>query len=452
MARMLGRERFVEQGATGSDETTRALARIARPLEGADDLDPLLARVGDARYVLLGEASHGTHEFYAWRSEITRMLVREKGFRFVAVEGDWPDCERVNRYVKGRPGAGSSAREVLRAFERWPTWMWANEEIVRLAEWLRDENAGRPEEQKAGFFGLDVYSLWESMQAVVAYLERVDPTAARAARRAYECFAPYGDEPQEYARATLLVPTSCEDEVVHMLNDLRRHAPSYAEDSAEAFFAAEQNALVVRNGELYYRTMVRGGAASWNVRDLHMVETLERLMAFHGPDAKAIVWEHNTHVGDARFTDMAESGELNVGQVVRQHHARDEVVLVGFSTHHGSVIAGEEWGAPMEVMRVPAARRYSYDELLHDARAGEDLLVIAPDEPDLPPELLDARGHRAIGVVYRPVFERYGNYVPTVLLRRYDAVLFVDETRALSPLHMPARREAELPETYPTGL
>ena len=432
-----------------SESLTAHLSEIESSLRDEGDLDPLLEAIGDARYVLLGEASHGTSEFYLWRERITRRLVEEKGFSFVAVEGDWPDCYRVNRYVKGYAGAGDSAHEVLHAFERWPTWMWANEEIVALAEYLREHNAGVPDERRVGFYGLDVYSLWDSMAAVERYLKRVDPEAAKRARRAYGCFDPYGEDVQEYAMATALVPTSCESEAVAMLSELRRGAPQYREDGREAYFNAEQNALTVRNAELYYRTMVRGGPDSWNVRDNHMVETLERLMAHHGPDAKAIVWEHNTHIGDARATDMARAGMVNVGQLVRQRHEREGVLLVGFASYQGSVIAGEEWGAPMQRMPVPPARSGSWEEILHEESAADRLLLFTGDEPE---ELLEPRGHRAIGVVYRPAHERFGNYVPTVLPYRYDALLYLDHTSALRPLHLTERQDGEAPETFPSGM
>jgi erythromycin esterase-like protein len=336
--------------------------------------------------------------------------------------------------------------------------MWANREVAELAEWMRHHNERLPEDWTVGFYGLDVYSLWDSIHEVSAYLEHVDPEAARAARRAYQCFDPYYEDVQEYARATALVPTSCEDEVVAALRALRSKAPEYKADGREAYFNAEQNALVARNAELYYRTMVRGGPTSWNVRDRHMVETLERLMAHHGPRAKAIVWEHNTHIGDARFTDMARAGMVNVGQLVRQTREADGVVLVGFGTHHGSVIAADEWGLPMERMRVPDARPGSYEDIFHRVGIPDFLLVFGEgrDARGLDAGGLDAagepRGHRAIGVVYDPRHERWGNYVPTILTRRYDAFVFDDETRAVDALHMPVRVDGEVPETYPSGV
>lgn len=432
-----------------SEPLADRLRRIARPLTDDDDLDPLLERIGDAHVVMLGEASHGTSEYYTWRDRITRRLISEKAFDFIAVEGDWPDCYTVNRFVKGYDGAVSDAREVLHAFSRWPTWMWANEEVVALAAWLQRHNAHRAPDRQVGFYGLDVYSLWDSMQVVLEYLDRIDPEAARTARTAYGCFDPYHDDAQEYAMATAVVPTSCEDETIAILRELRRKAPHYAEDGREAYFNAEQNALVARNAELYYRTMVRGGSKSWNVRDTHMAETLERLLAFHGTDAKAVVWEHNTHIGDARATDMAAAGMTNIGQIARETWGAGSVVLVGFGGYEGTVIAGSGWGEPMERMRVPPAREGSWESLLHDA-VGDDLLMLTADLAGAA-DFDEPRDHRAIGVVYHPSRERYGNYVPTVMTARYDAFIHLERTTALRPLHMPARLDGEAPETYPTG-
>jgi erythromycin esterase-like protein len=435
-----------------------ALRRAAHRLGSAADLDPLLEAIGDARYVLLGEATHGTSEFYAWRTEISRRLIQEKGFAFIAVEGDWPDCYRVNRYVKALADSGVSAEEVLHAFSRWPTWMWANREVVELIEWLRSHNQRVPVEERVGFYGLDVYSLWESMAAVVEYLDRVDPTAARAARRAYGCFDPYYDDAQAYARATALVPTSCEDEAVEMLHRLRSRGSVFPADGHDSYFNAEQNALTAVNAERYYRAMVRGGPSSWNVRDNHMVDTLDRLVSHHGERAGAIVWEHNTHIGDARFTDMARHGMMNVGQLVREAYGespgRDEgVMLVGFGTHRGTVIAGEEWGEPMQRLPLPPARPGSWEDVLHQALDGEDALLIFDGSDDGGiPGLGQKLDHRAVGVVYDPNTERWGNYVPTIIPRRYDAFIFVDQSSAVDPLHLPATVGPDVPDTYPSGM
>ncbi len=447
MARL---RRIEEAAAPASADLRAALRSLALPLRAAGDLDPLMERIGDARCVLLGEASHGTHEFYLWRAELSKRLIVEKGFSFIAVEGDWPDCYRINRYAKGYPDAGISAEEVLCAFDRWPTWMWANNEIADLVEWLRTENRSRLEAQKVGFYGLDVYSLWDSLHEVMKCLQRAAHEALPAARRALRCFEPYAEDAQEYARATVLVPESCQEEAVNLLREVRRAAQVSRSDGPEARFVAEQNALVVKNAETYYRTMVRSNAASWNVRDRHMAETLDRLLEHHGPHAKAIVWAHNTHVGDARFTDMADAGEVNIGQLARERYGEPRVVLVGFSTHRGTVIAAREWDAPMREMRMPIARPSSWEDVLHDVSPGDQFLLFDPAR--LPQEFLRWRGHRAIGVVYHPEYEWYGNYVPTVLPRRYDALLFVDESRALDPLPVGGWDKKDVPETFPTGV
>jgi erythromycin esterase-like protein len=321
---MVRRHRRYEQvQPTVTNELLTAVRSLSLPLQTPADLGPLLDRIGNARFVLLGEASHGTHEYYRWRDALSRRLIEEKGFSLIAVEGDWPDCYRVNRYASGYADAGDGARDVLHAFERWPSWMWANEEIAVLLEWLRRHNDGLPEAEKVGFYGLDVYSLWGSLYQVLGYLGRHDAKALPAARSAFRCFERYGEDAQEYARATRWVDESCEDEVVALLSELRRSVLDHPGDGREAHFNAEQNGLVVQNAERYYRTMVRGGPESWNVRDRHMVETLERLMRHHGSEARAIVWEHNTHVGDARFTDMAGDGMANVGQLVRERHGAE---------------------------------------------------------------------------------------------------------------------------------
>jgi erythromycin esterase len=426
------------------------------------DLDPLLEHIGNCRYILLGEASHGTSEFYILRAEITKRLITEKGFSFIAVEGDWPDCYRVNRYVKGMANSGSSAYKVLHAFSRWPTWMWANREMVNLIEWLRSYNRVQKDDRKVGFYGLDVYSLWESLDAVMQYLRKNYPDAMKSAIEAYRCFEPYGKDVEGYARATAFIPESCEDEVMEMLIELMHKASEEGDgrlkeedDGQEAYFNAEQNAVVAKNAELYYRTMMHGGAASWNVRDHHMMNTLERLMKFHGNDAKSIVWAHNTHIGDARATDMARAKMVNLGQLAREQAGRENVVLVGFGTYKGSVIAAKEWGEQMERMPVPSAIDGSWDNFLHslDDNIGWNKLLTFDDiDKKEASSLLESKGQRAIGVVYNPSYERYGNYVETILPIRYDAFLFIDETHALHPLHMPVSPDEELPETFPTGL
>lgn len=416
-------------------------------LEHADDLDPLMERVGDARYVLLGEASHGTHEYYTWRSEITKRLIKEKGFKFIAVEGDWPDCFNINRWIKGYTGAGDSIEDVLHQFDRWPTWMWANWEIAALAKWLRSYNNKLIPGDKIGFYGLDVYSLWESMELIVEYLEKEDPEAAEYAKKAIDCFEPYGEE-ETYAAALSMMKPSCKEAVVKLLQEVRQKAPHYDHDP-EARLNAEINALVAVNGEKYYRTMASFGGNSWNVRDLHMVETLNSLMDFHGQNAKVIVWEHNTHIGDARATSMADRGMLNVGQLVREQHAPEDVVLVGFGSYQGSVIAGRSWGATMQEMEVPKAKQNSVEEILHTA-SPENKLLIFDHKPGLKEHFRGWLGHRAIGVVYNPEAER-GNYVSSRFTERYDAFLYIDKTRALHPLRMKPNGHLA-PDTFPFGL
>ncbi len=414
-------------------DSTDDVRSLARPLRTEADLDPLMERIGDARIVAIGEASHGTHEYYAWRAALTRRLVTEHGFGLVAVEGDWPDCARVDRSVRLRPGADEDPRSALDAISRWPTWMWANDDVVDFCRWLRDHNAARPAAERVRFAGLDVYSLWDSMHELLAWVQDNEPGHVEAARRALHCFEPFGEDGAEYAFASRFAPSTCEETVVDLLRRLCEERGSASDaDDADDRFDAEQNAAVVAGAERYYRAMVGGSAESWNVRDVHMADTLDRLLAHTG--ARAVVWEHNTHVGDARATDMADAGMTTLGQLLRERHGTDDVVLVGFGGHRGGVVAGSEWGAQMERMTVPPARGGSLEDLLH-REVGRDALVVVPRGGR--PAWLDRRlGHRAIGVVYRPERERWGNYVPTVLGERYDAFLHLEETRPLQPLHL----------------
>ncbi|MDI6102251.1 erythromycin esterase family protein [Actinoplanes sp. NEAU-A12] len=412
------------------------VASIARPLRDPGDLEILLDRAAQARVVMIGEATHGTHEFYQWRAALTRRLILERGFSFVAVEGDWPDCERVNAAVRGD---GAGPREALVGYDRWPTWMWANEETVDFACWLHALNESRAPDDRVGFHGLDVYSLWESMREILTWLREHDPEAVPAALDAYRCFEPYNEDPNAYGWATRFLPAACENKVVAMLAEVR-----------DRDFGVWQNAEVVAGAERYYRTMVHGGPGAWNIRDRHMDETLDRLLRRYGPEAKAVVWAHNTHVGDGRATDQAEQGEVTIGQLARDRYGADRVVLVGFGTHHGTVVAGAGWGAPMEVMGVPAARRGSLEEVLQN-HAPPAALFVFGDQGPRPDLLTTVLPHRAIGVVYRPERERWANYVPTVLGERYDAFLWFAETRALLPLHT-LRVDVHEPETYPSGV
>jgi erythromycin esterase-like protein len=443
------RRYFTKEVALDENEAVNRIREKSHPVYMMDDLAPLMKRIGDAQIVMLGEASHGTHEYYTWRSYITQRLIKEKGFNFIAVEGDWPDCYRLNRYIKNYSNAGADAKEVLSEFNRWPTWMWANWEIVALAEWLSVHNKSASFSKKIGFYGLDVYSLWESMESIMNYLKKVDPSALKVAEEAWECFEPYRkEEGQSYARASQFVPDICTNEVIDLLKEIRHKLPQYNTDH-ENVFSAEQNALVAVNAEKYYRAMIAGGPHSWNVRDRHMADTLERLLSFHGKYAKAIVWEHNTHIGDARATDMADEGMYNIGELARLQHHDEGVVLVGFGSYKGTVMAGHSWGAPMRTMDVPPARNGSWEYLLH--MAGEENKLILMDELMDDIFMENHIGHRAIGVVYNPQYEQYGNYVPTILPMRYDAFIYLDETKALHPLHIKPDGH-QLPDTYPFGV
>lgn len=418
----------------------------ALPLKAVHDLNPLMERIGDARIVMLGEASHGTHEYYTWRTRLSKRLITEKGFDFIAVEGDWPDCYKINRFIKHYSPQPDHATHVLKQFRRWPTWMWANWEVIALVEWLHEYNRRLANHERIGFYGLDVYSLWDSLHEIRNYLKKMDPAILQDAERAFRCFEPFkGDEGQSYARATQLLPTTCEDEVIQMLTQIRSRMESYDHDM-ESAFSTEQNALIAVNAEKYYRSMVGGGPDSWNIRDQHMHETLERLLEFHGRRSKAIIWAHNTHIGDATATDMADEGMFNIGELGRKAFGRDNVVLVGFGSYKGKVIAGSSWGADMQEMRVPEAMSGSWEELLHEASPENKLLLMNKLETLNDEDL----GHRAIGVVYNPKYEQYGNYVPTRVPLRYDAFMYIEETKALHALDVHADTH-KMPETYPFG-
>jgi erythromycin esterase-like protein/predicted phosphoribosyltransferase len=440
--------------------TTTATVKLAlMPLpDGEPDRRALLDLVGDAHLVLIGEASHGTHEFYEQRARMTRWLIEDNGFSAVAAEADWPDAYRVNRYVRGR-SEDSTAEEALRGFERFPSWMWRNEVVLDFVGWLRDHNEhdGRSEPAKAGFYGLDLYSLHRSIHEVVSYLERVDPIAASRARERYACFDHYGGEAQSYgAAAAFGAGESCEREVVEQLIDLRRHGPEYTQGDGliaeDEFFYAEQNARLVKEAEQYYRTMFAGGASSWNLRDRHMVDTLDALTQHlsrqRRQPAKVVVWAHNSHVGDARATEAASRGELNVGQLVRQRHSGD-CVLIGFTTFTGTVTAADDWDGPAERKRVRPALPGSFERLFHEV--DEKAFWLAFERaPQAAESLRSARLERAIGVIYRPRTERLSHYFRCRLADQFDAVMHVDDTRAVEPLERTARwDEGELPETYP---
>ena len=431
-------------------ERIALLKHSATPLENNADLDPLMDCIGEAKYVLLGEASHGTHEYYTWRARITQRLIQEKGFSFIAVEGDWPDCYRLNRYAKGYQEAGNDIYSILSEFNRWPTWMWANWEVAAFIDWLKNYNERFLADKRIGFYGLDVYSFRESMESIIQYLEKNDAEALKVAQKAMACYEPYSkDEGQTYARASAFVPELCEKEILDLLTTIIKKAENYNSDP-ENVMSTEQNAHVARNAEKYYRAMIRNDAASWNIRDHHMVSTLERLMKYHGPEAKTIIWEHNTHIGDARATEMAAQGMINVGQLVREKYATEDVVSVGFGSYKGSLVAARSWGDRMRKMSMPEAIKGSLEHDFHLAAEGKNKLLLLNkirEEPCLSSYI----GHRAIGVVYNPEQERFGNYVETILPKRYDAFIFLDETSALHPIQIEPDG-SEIPETYPFGM
>jgi erythromycin esterase-like protein len=421
-----------------------------------EGLRPLIDAIGDARLVLIGEASHGTHEFYSTRAEITKALIAERGFSLLAVEADWPDAYRVNRWVRGvSDEAGPEA--ALDDFTRFPRWMWRNVDVVAFVAWLRKHNVSQPVSQRTGFYGLDLYSLHRSIEAVLAYLRKVDPDAAERARYRYGCFETFGEDPQAYGYASSFgLSRDCEKEVTSQLLELQRRALDYASRdgriAADDYFFAEQNARLVANAETYYRAMFAGRAESWNVRDQHMMETLEALLTHasqHGEPARAVVWAHNSHLGDARATQMGTAGELNLGQLVRERYGRN-AWLIGFTTHTGSVTAARNWGDPAERRHVRPSMAGSYERLFHDAGVAQFLLFLR--EGRVPETLWAERLERAIGVIYRPESERVSHYFRARLPEQFDAVLHIDQTSALKPLERWAHDEVDLPETYPYGV
>ncbi|HMJ66151.1 MAG TPA: erythromycin esterase family protein [Candidatus Binatia bacterium] len=409
--------------------------------------------------MLIGEASHGTHEFYHARAEITKRLIVEKGFNAVAVEADWPDAYRVNRYVRGHSNDPDADR-ALSGFKRFPTWMWRNRVVVQFVEWLRQHNQDvREEDAKTGFYGLDLYSLNASIEAVLAYLDRVDPQAARKARRRYACFEDFRQDNEGYGYAADIgLAESCEDEAIAQLVELQKRAAEYAQRDGriaeEDVFSAEQNARLIRNAEEYYRSMFRGRVSSWNLRDRHMMETLRALLVYFAkrvPQPRVVIWAHNSHLGDARYTEMGERGELNLGELVREDFGHN-AVLIGFTTYTGSVTAASDWGAPAERKRVRPALRDSYEDLFHNLKLPAFLLDMR-DDADVHTELRERRLERAMGVIYRPETERFSHYFEAALSDQFDAVIHYDETQAVEPLEPSATwRGGEPPETFPTGV
>lgn len=437
-------------GTSRSQSLATMIADAAEALPAFDDpaFGRLFDRFADRKVVLLGEASHGTTEFYRARAAITRHLITHHGFTIVAVEADWPDAATVDRYVRHRPARANAERP----FQRFPTWMWRNTDVAALIHWMREHNAGvSATDACAGFYGLDIYNMSGSIGAVLEYLDRVDPEAARVARERYGCLTPWQKNPATYGRAALTKGyAECEAAVIEQCRALLGKRLDYSREDGDAFLDAAQNARLIASAERYYRIMYYGGAESWNLRDTHMFETLEHLLEAKGPGAKAIVWAHNSHIGDARFTDMGVTrDELNVGQLCREKFGR-EAALIGFGTHTGTVAAATDWDGDMEVKRVNPSRADSYERQFHDSGKGRFLIDLSPGRHEpLRRRLAEPRLERFIGVIYRPETELWSHYSQAVLPEQFDAFVWFDETRAVTPLGPEHHRG--MPETYPFG-
>lgn len=459
----LGEVRFVPLiGAHGwaEDKGTDALVEpksipalirdAAEPLSDIDDpaFGALFDRFADARVILLGEATHGTSEFYRARAAITRRLIEQYGFTIVAVEADWPDAASIDRYVRHKP----PWPDLDPVFQRFPTWMWRNRDVEEFTAWLRGHNSPLPMEERAGFYGLDLYNLNGSIRAVTAYLDRVDPQAAAIARERYGCLTPWRSDPAGYGRMALSEGyAKCEEGVVSMLRDLFAKRMDYAAADGEEFLDAAQNARLIASAESYYRVMYYGNAESWNLRDMHMFDTLELLLAAKGPDSKAVVWAHNSHIGDARFTEMGQArGELNIGQLCREQYG-EEARLIGFGTHDGTVGAATDWDGPMEIKQINPSRPDSYERLAHDSGVDRFLLDLREGvHANLRERLAEPRLERFIGVIYRPDTERWSHYSAAILPRQFDGWVWFDRTSPVEALPTTSLVGAE--ETYPFGL
>lgn len=415
-----------------AEKLVRAIQKYSHPLNEFQDLDVLLQEAENKKYVLLGESSHGTSEFYQVRAELSKRLIEDKGFTFIAVEGDWPACQKVNQYIKGWDRTYSHAKEVLQSFNRWPTWMWANEEMIDLIEWLKEFNQKKPRNQMVGFYGIDIYSLWESMDEMINYLKKTNSPELESARKTFACFEPFNRQGEKYGVSATFYGEDCYEEVIKLLTDISLKRYTY-DDHEESGLNLEVNALITANAENYYRTMIINDNESWNIRDHHMVEVLNRIMSFFGNQAKGIVWEHNTHVGDARATDMADEGIVNVGQLLREQEGTESLFNVGFGTHRGSVIAASSWGDRYKKMITPPAKAGSWEDLLYKAGAKNKILVFNDENRH---EFNQTIGHRAIGVVYNPMHEHLGNYVPSRISERYDAFVYINDTNAVRPIRV----------------
>ncbi|MFU8843776.1 MAG: erythromycin esterase family protein [Bacteroidales bacterium] len=416
----------------GDDERSfkKLIANCAIPLENSGSLDPLIEMSSGRKLVLLGEATHGTREFYAWRDSITRRLISETGFNFILVEGDWASLFLLNRYVKGHSDF-STATEVVQQFNRWPSWLWRNQEVVALAEWLRDFNQQRPPERKVGFYGMDVYDEWSSFDELMTSLEAYDANLAGKVSEYYNCMKAFEHDSWHYAMSVSRGYNACAPFLKAAFDFLEGNLQTDDQMSAYDKLYLVQNARVFKNAEKFYRKAVSDQGASWNSRVMHMFVTLQAMLDFYGPEAKAIVWAHNTHIGDARATDMAAQGQINIGQLAREHFNAEKVLLLGFGAYKGQVMAGRQWGHEMTECIMPEAMPGSFEDLLVRMLGGDFLLMMNP-KLKKHPFMRNKIGHRAVGVVYNPDHERYGNYVPTIPGERYDAFIFFENTAPLN--------------------
>ena len=435
-----------ERVRPADDDTARAITASSEPFNSIEtaDFDPLLMRIGDAKIVLLGEATHGTSEFYRMRERISQELITRKGFHFVAIEGDWPDVARLDHYVRHFEYPPSE----WTAFARFPMWMWRNNEVRSFVDWLHAHNGGRKPDNRIAIYGLDLYSLYTSIRSVLRYLDDVDPKSARVARHRYGCLTPWQSDPATYGHAALTgAYRTCEKEVVRMLEDILRKQRAYSAHDGERFMDAMQNARLVTDAERYYRIMYYGSRASWNLRDNHMFETLKSLLAFHGPDAKAIVWAHNSHVGDAAATEMSARGEYNIGHLCREGFG-NSVYSIGFGTHSGTVAAASDWDGPMEIKAVLPSLRQSYEWQCH--QTGRPQFMLPLHAHSVREKLTKPRLERAIGVIYRPETELASHYFQAILPVQFDEYAWFDETHAVTPFG--TKELKGLPDTYPFGL
>jgi erythromycin esterase len=444
--------RPLEKEKANDDQGTRKTiveeaVLYAKPFLQTKDLKmKMIADMAKNKIVMLGESTHGTQEYYQMRREISEILIKDHGFSFIAVEGDWPSCHRLCDYLYSRNG-DEAKKMVHNSFHRWPTWMWSNTEIPPLIEWMKTNHMG-------GFYGLDVYSLFESLEEIKKYLNKIDPDLAEEIEQNYQCFDSFKANEMKYAESLLKLPAGCKDEVVTNLRELLRIKLRNTKLNRRELFDLKQNAKVIRDAENYYRTMLSGGAESWNVRDTHMMDTLENLLHLHGEDSKAIVWAHNTHVGDYHATDMLSEGYVNLGGLAREKFGPDNVYLLGFGTHHGTVKAGKAWGRDGEDMELPDARATSYEDHFHKVCGALNCsqFFLPLNKLHRGSALFKRFGHRAVGVVYDPIREGHGqNYVPTKLAERYDGFIFIDETHALQSLDS-TFVYGDVPETWPAGI